>query len=257
MKITDLPNGVCQFSDIEPHLLHTRNIVKIPQNAKSVICFLLPYYLGEQNYKDRNISRYAVVPDYHVVCMGLLTKYCDELKTLHPDFDFVPFVDNSPLPEVFTAVNCGLGFVGKNGLLINAVYGSYCFIGEIVTDMMIPPTEKCTLQCKNCGLCEKNCPEKALKDGKVNTMLCLSSVTQTKKELTENQINAIENTGIIWGCDLCQELCPHNKNIPLTPILEFFDNKISTVTENTDISGRAWEWRGQKVIDRNLKIIKN
>lgn len=256
MNIKELPNGVCAFSALMPYLLTTRNAARIPQNAKSVICFLFPYYLGEENYKDRNVSRYAVPADYHGIAGEILNGYCGELSERYPSFKFEPFLDNSPVPEVYAATLCGLGFKGRNGLLINPGYGSFCFIGEIITDMEMTPSEPCVSGCADCGKCENACPAGALSDGKPDREKCLSAVTQQKKELTAEQEEMIAASGICWGCDVCQEVCPYNRSPRVTPVEEFVRTAVPRVCDDTDITGRAYEWRGEKVIKRNIGILK-
>jgi epoxyqueuosine reductase QueG len=147
--------GVCGFDEIKQHLLPCRNLSYIPQNAKSVLLFVFPYKVKEE--KPKNICRYAAVPDYHEVCKETLDGFCKRLSEKYGGYSFVPFLDNSPIPEVLAGATAGLGVRGKNGLLITKEYGSYIFIGEIVTDMEVV-FENRYAECENCGLCEKACP---------------------------------------------------------------------------------------------------
>ncbi len=248
-----LPVGICDFTQIND-FLECRAKNRIPQNAKSVIVYLFPYYLGEDFYKNSNISKYAVPDDYHVIAGEYLKKAVELLKEEYPENDFQYFCDNSPLKEVDVALKCGLGVKGKNGLLINAHYGSFCFIGEIITDLEMEYSLPEDRTCLQCGLCEKTCPGRALKNYKVDKEKCLSHVTQLKGELTSEQAQLIKNSGCIWGCDVCQDICPMNKNISVSPIKEFFDTAKSFYDPADDIKSRAYNWRGKKVIDRNFEI---
>ncbi|HHU84383.1 MAG TPA: DUF1730 domain-containing protein [Clostridiales bacterium] len=251
-----LPHGVCRFSDFENHLIDCRNKNLIPENAKSIIVYLFPYYLGEENYKNRNISRYAVPRDYHSVAGELLDDFCEILNEKYPNDEFVPFLDNSPIPEVSAAIACSLGVRGKNRLLINDDYGSYCFIGEIVTTKEYEYSSPEKTVCENCGLCEKACPVNAINNGKIDAEKCMSAITQQKKELTDEQQKIIKDSGICWGCDICQEACPKNKKPKITPINAFIESAIPNIDENTTLENRAFAWRGEKVIRRNIEIIK-
>lgn len=237
--------GICSFETVKEHLINCRNKQLLPKNAKSIILFVFPYNVKAE--KPMNICRYATVKDYHTVCAEILQKYTETLKSQHKEYNFVHFVDNSPIPEVFAAANAGLGVVGKNGLLITKKYGSYVFIGEIVTDMEIDAENKAE-SCINCGTCEKVCPVN------LNKEKCLSLLTQKKGELEEWEKTLIKQSGCIWGCDICADVCPMNKNVEQTDIEEFISSYRNGYTLGEDISGRAFAWRGEKVIKRNYEL---
>lgn len=247
--------GFCDFADIEASLLNCRAKSRIPQNAKSVIVMLFPYYLGEERYKGSNISRYAVVPDYHLTINAAVVPILQKLRTVYPDELFEFFTDNSPIPEVKTASLAGLGVIGKNHLLINKDYGSWFFISEIVTTLKLPTSQINTQNCLNCGKCIKACPTHALSDDNFYVERCLSDITQRKGELTEEQQELMRKTGCAWGCDICQKVCPMNNGIEPKPLKIFLDG-IETTARTENISDRAYAWRGEKVIKRNLKILE-
>lgn len=247
-----LPVGACDFSLCLP-LLECRAKSRLPKNAKSVIVYLFPYFLGEEAYRNSNISKYAVSEDYHTIAIKYLEKATEELKKKYPQNEFVPFCDNSPIREVEAAMLCGLGVKGRNGLIINKKYGSYCFIGEIVTDADVEYSIPEDRTCLNCGLCEKNCPGKALHNGKINIESCLSDITQRKK-ITNNNELFIKESDKVWGCDVCQDICPMNKNVLVTPIKEFIDTANPVYNIGDPIEGRAYAWRGKAVIERNFEI---
>ena len=250
-----LPCGVCSFEDVGA-LLDCRAKQRIPQDAKSVIVYLFPYWLGEEFYENSNISKYSVPADYHLIAGEYLKKIAEVFKKDYPHNKFECFCDNSPLNEVRAAILCGLGVKGRNGLLINEKYGSFCFVGEIVTDLKIKYDCSVKKDCLECGACEKACPAKAISEKGVDRNLCLSNVTQRKGELSEEEVSLIKKTKCIWGCDVCQNVCPMNKNIPGTPIKEFSDSAVSVYEKGASLDGRAYNWRGRKVIERNLEYIK-
>lgn len=244
--------GVCRFSSVADKLLSCRAKNRIPENAQSVLLLLFPYKVKEE--RPENISRYAAVPDYHRVCGKYLEEIKSKLSDAFPDNRFEAFIDNSPIPEVYAAALAGLGVIGENRLLINKKYGSWCFIGEIVTDLKIYD-ENCQNEhpkkCSLCGDCKRACPS-GLHGGK-----CLSAVSQQKKDLSEDDLTALRVNNIVWGCDLCAEICPLNKNVSLTYIKEFTRNYRDRYVAGEDITGRAMEWRGEKTVLRNAENLSS
>lgn len=247
--------GVCDFAPFAEHILPCRAAKRIPDGAQSILVALFPYYLGEDAYEDSNISRYAVVPDYNDFLRDMLCEAAAELSELLPNEQFAAFCGNSPLPEVAAAVKAGLGTRGRNGLLLTERYGSWVFIGEIVTTLHLTPAEKELHLCDSCDLCIRACPTGALSESGFDDTLCLSAITQQKKPLTPQQEEMIRQTGCAWGCDICQKACPKNKGVMTTEI-ELFLNGVKTRAEHgEDLEGRAYGWRGAKVIERNLDIL--
>ena len=246
--------GVCRFSDIEDSLIECRAKSRLPENAATVIVACFPYLLPEEEYKDSNISKYAVVTDYHDVALSRLRKACNALSAIYPENTFTAFADNSPVPEVRAALHAGLGVRGRNSLLITEKYGSYVFIGEIVTDLVIDTKTTQIKSCTDCGACIKKCPARAITDNGISSERCLSSITQKKGDLSEEEKELMINCGCVWGCDICQDVCPMNRNAAFTQIEEFQRSPIPVLTSKTDLAERAYAWRGRKVIERNLSI---
>ena len=249
--------GFCDFDSVKDCLIECRAKSRIPHNAQSVIIALFPYYLGDDAYEGSDISKYAVVPDYHNTITAILQEISAKLKKEYPDEEFVVFADNSPIPEIKAAVSAGLGVKGLNGLFINKDYGSWVFIGEIVTTMPISSTgiENHNQVCDKCGICIKKCPTGALTTNGIIPEKCLSYITQKKGELTQEQEEFIKNSGCAWGCDVCQNVCPMNRRVLTNPIAPFKDGAELKARTDSDISDRAYAWRGEKVIKRNLKIL--
>lgn len=249
--------GFCPFDRIRNHLIDCRAISRIPEKAETVIVLLFPYNLGDEAYDNSDISRYAVVPDYHNTIGKILQNTVVRLKEKFPEEEFISFTDNSPIPEVRAAINAGLGVRGLNGLFFNKEYGSWVFIGEIVTTMKCDckeaPDEKTI--CIECGKCISECPTKAIGKNGIDADRCLSFITQKKGELTAEQEQLIKNSGCAWGCDICQVVCPMNKAVKAEPLAQFKAGAEFRARTESDISDRAYAWRGKKVIERNLKIL--
>ncbi|MCR5689859.1 MAG: DUF1730 domain-containing protein [Clostridiales bacterium] len=254
-SVITLPHGYSDFAAAREHLFECRAKSRLPENSRTVITVIFPYYLGEEAYRDLNISRYAVSEDYHIIAGGMLKDFTALLREKLPEYAFEPFIDSSPLPEVACAVRSGVGVRGRNGLLISPEYGTYIFIGEIVTDAPVPVDEPGAGVCLSCGACEKACPTGALKDGRVDASRCLSALNQKKGELTEEEKALIRESGCAWGCDACQTVCPMNKNIPVTPVAAFRETAIANIGGELKLEGRAYAWRGRQPIERNLKIL--
>lgn len=247
--------GVCDYSIIT-EFLPCRNSIRIPKDCKSVIVIAFPYYTKTD--KPSNLCNYARVKDYHIVVNEYLKNICEKLKENYPGYEFEGFSDVSAFPEHFCGIMSGIGFRGRNHLLINDKYGSFFVIGEIATNLYIPKSNPDLRECFGCGLCQKHCPSKALNTHKDDFSKCLSEVTQRKGELTQSEINLIKRNGLVWGCDVCQNVCPHNKNISQTHIKEFYDTiELNLTYENLSIlkKDRAFGYRGVKLLTRNLDIL--
>lgn len=253
------PFGICSFEQILP-CLECRAKQRIPQDAASVLVCLFPYYTGE--HKERNISRYAMVTDYHMIAGEYLNRFCIALQEVFPQNQFEPFTDNSPIREVSAAFHAGLGRRGKNGLILHPKYGSYVFIGEVVTDLVLQPDQPLNPQeCIGCGKCQNVCPQGALQsDGSVCLERCRSHITQKKGELSDWEIGQIQDGGLIWGCDICNDICPMNQEAKvLTPVPEFLESAVAVLDAQIAerlLKTRAYNYRGKKTILRNIQLLE-
>ncbi|MCI8496971.1 MAG: DUF1730 domain-containing protein [Clostridiales bacterium] len=248
-------HGVCPFSPFADRLLPCRAVRRLPQDSVSIIIAAFPYRPADA--PDRNLSYYACVPDYHHTAGSLLKIAADRLAAQFPSHRFEPFLDNSPIPEVSAAVQAGLGVRGRNGLLIHPVYGSWVFLGEIVTDLVVEYDRPLGRSCCECGACVRLCPGGALKGGTLDQTKCLSAISQKKGNLSEDEQALLRQNGLVWGCDKCQEVCPHNRRAapaPDSPVTAGFLPRITAPEDGTDDVPRAWEWRGCSVMERNLKL---
>ena len=228
---------------------------------KSVIVFLLPYYTGE----TENISRYAASLDYHIAIKDVAGGLVDLIVNSSPGTSAKGYGDHSPINEVHAALALGLGVIGDNGLLINERYGSYVFIGDVVTDLPPELLGACAPSeikgCMHCSACKRACPTGILSEKGTD---CLSAITQKKGELTDVEKELMRSQNTAWGCDICQSICPYNRNPRLTPIDFFYKDRISSLTtelldgmDKATFEKRAFAWRGRKTVERNIDILKN
>lgn len=203
---------------------------KILSEAKSIITLLVRYYtnLPENPGPDYGrIASYAVGLDYHNVLKNKINLFQEKLKKeFGGNFISKGFSDSVPLLEKSFARNSGLGFMGKNTLIINKPFGSYFFICEVISNLEIKPSEEKSGTCGKCTRCIDVCPTEALDLGEKNksplldSRLCISYLTiENRGEINHSLREKIGNW--IFGCDLCQDVCPYNKKIKETDWEEF------------------------------------
>ncbi len=228
----------------------------------SVIVFAIPYYTRtcEQN---RNLSAYAVARDYHLFVQNLEKELVRKLKNKYPHYKFAFFADHSPTDERDAAARAGLGIMGKNGLLITQSFSSYVFLGELITDAVLPYREYEIKECENCGACSAACPYK-----RGETEICLSALTQKKGALTAGEAALLCRYHTVWGCDICGEVCPHtataiSSGSIYSPIPFFEQDAMPTLTtvqlskmNEKDFASRAYSWRGRETIKRNVSVME-
>lgn len=276
-----------KFNDLEEFLMHRKdknlfnefeefdielrvNPKKIMSDGKTIISIAFPYAYGDTCKDSIYFSRYTLGKDYHLILKEYLNNISEFIKSLGGKCEC--FVDNNPLPERYIAMKSGIGFIGKNNCLITEEYGSYVFLGEIITDLYINPDKPMESRCGECNLCTVSCPTKAILDRKLtkdkyglnnNSNICFSYITQ-KKNLEEFWIKKIG--GRIWGCDTCQEVCPFNKKAKNSNLEEFKPieymkkpNLEELVKLNKNIFNEKYKnlscgWRGKNLLTRNTLI---
>lgn len=229
-------------------------------NGKSAIVCLFPYFSG---YEDGNLSVYAYSTDYHVITKEKLRLICDFVLNNGASYA-EGFADIGPSVDKDLAWHAGLGFYGRNTLMINHRLGSYFFIGYVLTDLPLEPDKPTGENCMGCGRCIAACPGNALDNG-FNENYCVSAISQKKGELTDEEKLLLKKAGYAFGCDICQKVCPHNR-IDFSPMPEFLENRIYNLTEemfeglsNKEFRKKygnyAFAWRGKAVLLRNIGIL--
>lgn len=239
-------------------LIEMRRTPFLSFSPKTVVVCLFPYYVGD--YPERNVSRYALVNDYHKLCGDMLASLALQLKAVFPNEEFMPFIDASPVREVRAAYAAGLGAIGRHGMLIHEKYGSRVFIGTILTGLELKPKLHVKKNCLNCGKCISACPTGAISaDKPLNRELCRSAITQKKSGLTSWEQDQIKAGGLVWGCDICADACPMNSAAEKTPVNAFYEDISPVLTrENLPylIAKKPYGWRGEKVLLRNISLLE-
>ena len=201
---------------------------KLLPDVKTVIVGLMAYNSELSGLEHRPpgrafISRYAWGADYHRVVRDRLDALVKLIQTVLPG-RYMVFVDTGPVFEKAYAQRAGLGFIGKNTLLIHPVYGSFVFLGVILTDQPMDPTPgKTTHACGNCTKCLDACPVDALQPYGLDATRCIGHINN----MFRGPLPEIDFQGNLFGCDICQDVCPYNrkaarkKDSPFLPETEF------------------------------------
>jgi epoxyqueuosine reductase len=181
--------------------------------AKSVICVGLSYggakFSGEAGGK---IARYAWGRDYHKVFDGKLRKLEREMRAAIGEFTSRTWSDAQVIMEREYAMRAGLGWVGKNTLVIHPKHGSYFLLGELVTSLEIASDEAVADHCGTCRRCIEACPTDAITPYSVDATRCISYLTiEHRGPIAPEFESAMTSAGYVVGCDICQEVCPFNR----------------------------------------------
>lgn len=226
---------------------------------KTIITLGLSYSSEHLSYEEGfgRLSRYSYGTDYHMIMRNRLKMIEDKLKSL--GIQTLSSVDTGFIDERWAGYVSGLGMLGKNQYLIHKKFGGHLYLATILIDFSIDKEFTVLDSCGDCDLCVKACPTNALDGGFIQDR-CISETTQSKKELTDTEMGHI-NT-LVYGCDICQRVCPKNEGINFTHNQEFTPTGIEQVPlkkilqmtnkEYQNIYGsNASSWKGPLIIKRN------
>lgn len=232
-----------QMSYMENHFDKRLNPTLLVDDAKSVISLLLNYYPSElQNQDSYKISKYAYGQDYHHVIKEKLKELLHFIQSEIGEVSGRAFVDSAPVLDKAWAAKSGLGWVGKNSNLITQKVGSFYFIAELIVDLELEYDTPTTDHCGSCTACIDACPTEAIvAPYVVDGSKCISYFTI---ELKENLPQEMKGKFDDWmfGCDVCQDVCPWNRfskphNEPLfqanSDILNFSKSDWEEITVDT------------------------
>ncbi len=243
-------HGTMQY--MENHFDQRVDPCLLVPGAKSVITLLLNYFPSEmQNTAAPQVAKYAYGKDYHEVIRNKLNHLLTVLREEFGEINGRGFVDSAPVLERAWAHRSGLGWVGKNGNLINRQQGSFFFIATLITDMPFVYDDGFAKDyCGTCTKCIDACPTAAIQPNKVvNGSRCISYFTiELKEMLIPNEVkNQFKNW--MFGCDICQDVCPWNRFSKPTSEPEF-----APITEILNLSSTEW---GNLTEESFRRIFKN
>lgn len=186
---------------------------KLVPGAKSIISLTFNYFPPKKILDDNSflISKYAYGKDYHIIIKDKLKALFSQMKKEVGDIEGRVFVDSAPIHERAWAKISGLGWIGKNSLLLNKKMGSYFFLAEIVCDLELEYDSTISDHCGTCTKCIDACPTDAITQAQVvDANRCISYLTiENKNEIPKELSKSFNN--YIFGCDICQDVCPWNK----------------------------------------------
>jgi epoxyqueuosine reductase len=232
---------------MEKNLEKRKNIKKILPSAKSVISLALNYYTPESftNEKDKGkISRYAWGKDYHLIIWQKLDELETSLKEINPDFESLSYVDTGSVMDKVWAVRAGIGWMGKHTNVINKEYGSWFFIANIITNYDFEYSKQVPDFCGECTACIDACPTDAIVSKYiVDANKCISYQTiENKNEIPSDLKGKFDNW--IFGCDICQDVCPWNI-------------KFSQLTTDSDFHPKNKEFTHKEIAEMDYQEFKN
>jgi len=202
-----------------------KDVRKIIPEAKSIISLGLNYYTPEKYSNQKNkgkVSRYAWGKDYHLIIWSMLNELEEELKKVDPNFESISYVDTGPVMDKAWAVRAGLGWLGKHTNVINREIGSWFFIANIITNYEFDYSDKIPDFCGTCTACIDACPTNAIvQQYVIDANKCISYLTiENKNEISEEFKGKFDNW--LFGCDICQDVCPWNQKFPVETLLKDF-----------------------------------
>lgn len=233
-------HGEMQY--MENHFDKRLDPTKLVEGSKSVISLLFNYYPEEEQKADTfKISKYAYGEDYHFVIKDKLKDIVHFITDNIGEVEARVFTDSAPVLDRAWAKKSGLGWIGKNGMLINKEQGSFFFLAEIILDLELDYDNPTTDHCGTCTACVDTCPTDALLPNKVvDGSKCISYFTiELKDEILPKELNGKFNDWM-FGCDICQDVCPWNrfslahqepKFAPNEKLLNFSKNEWQDITE--------------------------
>ena len=209
--------------------------------ARSVICVAMNYRVDVQETPAQHgkIAKYALGDDYHEVLKPRLHQLADWLRSVEPTCQCKCAVDTAPVMEKEFAARAGIGWFGKNSCIINEGIGSWLFLGEIITTLALPPDAPAIDRCGTCTRCIDACPTQAITAPyEFDARRCISYLTiEHRTEIAPDLQSGVGDW--LYGCDICQDVCPWNGRAPITELAAFQPRFPTASLESDEVL--AWD----------------
>ncbi len=231
------------------------------EEVKSIICVALNYYTPHQHSNDLEIgkiSRYGWGRDYHRIITKKLKIFAQWLLEKNPQTKVKYYVDTGPIQDKFWAQQAGIGWVAKNANLITRDYGSWVFLGEILTNLPLKSDQAHTNHCGTCTRCLMACPTQAITESYViDANRCIAYHTIENRDPQLPDEIAKNMNGWVAGCDICQDVCPWNERFAQeTKVCDFHpypDNLYPKLKDLSQMTEEEWDKRFQGSALRRIK----
>jgi epoxyqueuosine reductase len=228
-----------------------QDICLVMPEVRSLICVALNYYTPHQHSEQpetAKISRYGWGRDYHKVMQSKLKALSNWLRSQDSNIQTRYYVDTGPVQDKVWAQRAGIGWIGKNGNVITRKYGSWVFLGEILTNLDLNPDQPHTNHCGTCTRCLEACPTAAIvKPFVVDANRCIAYHTIENRQERLPESIASKLSGWVAGCDICQDICPWNQRFATeTDVADFQPyphNLHPQLEELANISESQWDER--------------
>jgi epoxyqueuosine reductase len=238
-----------------------QDIRAVMPEAASMICVALNYYTDHQRPTGPDyakIARYGWGRDYHRVLTKKLKQLLAWLRSQEPTITARLYADTGPVQDKFWAQQAGIGWNAKNGNVISREYGSWIFLGEIITNLDLTPDQPHAAHCGTCTRCLDACPTEAIREpGVVDANRCIAY--HTIENRAERLPSAIASNLQNWvaGCDICQDVCPWNQRFAQATDISDFEpysgNVDPTLAELANITAEEWQQRFPASALRRIK----
>ena len=202
-----------KMSYLENHFDKRLDPTKLVPGAKSVVSVIYNYFPAKDLAVEGKlkVAKYAYGEDYHIVIKDKLKEFMWRIQEEIGDVHGRVFVDSAPVMERQWAAKSGIGWIGKNSLLLNKQMGSFFFLAELILDLELEPDSPAKDYCGTCTACIDACPTDAIVDnGVINSNKCISYLTIELKDSIPSEFKG-KMDNWIFGCDVCQDVCPWNR----------------------------------------------
>jgi epoxyqueuosine reductase len=238
------------------------DVSSLMPEARSIVCIALNYYTPHQRPQEKDcakISRYGWGRDYHKVMHKKLKAFSQWLEAQEEGIQSRYYADTGPIQDKYWAQQAGIGWIAKNGNVITREYGSWVFLGEILTNLALTPDTPHTQHCGTCRRCLDACPTNAIAQPFVvdaNRCIAYHTIENRAEQLPESIKPHL--SGWVAGCDICQDVCPWNerfaKETDVNEFQPYRENVSPTLQELAQMSEQEWDRRFRASALRRIKL---